>query len=283
MDRAAATHLITVDGSAVAQPALALDAPEEISFTVRRPESRDVYGIPPALDPHMLRFTARAWAQTPDVKQVVVKNLGGGKLAGCQASSASDWPSVEPSRGGEILSVRVTMPKPNPGLYFATVSVSCPGALNSPQAFRILLDARQDAPPAEVMVDDDDAGFYATPFFWVGHRFKFWRQKGYRDFYRTNGGRTDPTEFVRFTPNLRPGKYEVSFLEQTPFGLYPGTRFRVVVKHRHGTETLWVEPDRTRRLGEFEFDAGTAGYVQLYAAEATGHVLADAVRFKPLR
>ncbi|MCE5309872.1 MAG: hypothetical protein LLG20_19735, partial [Acidobacteriales bacterium] len=103
-----------------------------------------------------------------------------------------------------------------------------------------------------------------------------------KDFYRTSGGRADEGEFARFTPNLRAGRYQVSFVDETPFEMQPDTRFRVVVKHRNGREDLWVEPNKTRRIGEFEFDEGTEGYVELRAEGATGHVLADAIRFTPV-
>ena len=51
VDRASTTQLMTVDGAPVSAPALALAAPDEIAFVERRPEVRDVYGIPPTFDP----------------------------------------------------------------------------------------------------------------------------------------------------------------------------------------------------------------------------------------
>jgi hypothetical protein len=36
-------------------------------------------------------------------------------------------------------------------------------------------------------------------------------------------------------------------------------------------------------LGTFEFDEGGDGYVQFLAAGSRGQVLADAVRFRPIR
>lgn len=162
----------------------------------------------------------------------------------------------------------------------ATVGVRCPGCLNSPQHFHVKLDVRQASPGAEVVIDDADPGFYATPYFWVGQRFRFWKDKGYRDFYLTNGGRTQDGEFVRFTPNLRAGRYEVSFVEETPFS--SGSTFPVLIRHHGGLEKIPAEPYRSRSLGTFEFDEGD-GYVQILAAGATGQVLADAVRFRPIR
>lgn len=184
---------------------------------------------------------------------------------------------------GDAIKLAASAEKLTPGLYVAIVSVTAPGAAVARQQFRVVLDVRQDRPPLEVVVDNTGPGFYATPFFWTGHRFKFWRDKGYRDFYLTNGGRSEPAEFARFTPNLRGGKYEVTFTDETPFKLYPGSRFQVVVKHRIGTKELWVEPDASRLIGTFEFTDGTDGYVEIRAGGAQGHVVVDAVRFRPVK
>lgn len=75
-----------------------------------------------------------------------------------------------------------------PGLYFATVSVGSAGALNTPQEFHVVLDVRQNRPPAEVVADNDSAAFHATPYFWVGQKFHRWTEKGYGGTYLTNGG-----------------------------------------------------------------------------------------------
>jgi len=287
VERASATHVITVDGDPVREPALALSSSDDVSFVERRPEARDTYGVAPAFDPHLLRFTARFGSPSSTFKRVVLKNQGGGELRAARTPSIryegpGGWLEVDPEPDGRTLRVRASSGKLTPGPYSATVLIDCPGALNSPQPFRVVLDVRQNRPPAEVVVDDADQGFFATPYFWAGHRFHLWLRKGYKDFYRTSGGRADEGEFARFTPNLREGRYQVSFVDETPFELQPGARFRVAVKHRNGREDFWVEPDKTRRIGEFEFGEGTEGYVELRTEGATGHVLADAIRFTPV-
>ncbi len=285
VERSSATHLITVDGDALAQPALALGSDDDVSFVERRAEVRDTYGIAPAFEPHTLRFTLRRGSPAVIVKRVLITNRGGGELsaalkASIQYHDAAGWLAVEPEPDGRALRVRAAGEKLMPGLYLATVRVEC---AETSEPFRVLLDVREGRPPSTVVVDDADPGFYATPHFWVGHRFQRWQRKGYRDFYRTSGGRSGAGEFARFTPNLRPGRYEVAFTHETPFELQPDTRFRVVVKHRNGQEQLWVKPNQSRCIGEFEFDEGTEGYVELRAEGSTGHVLADAVCFTPVR
>jgi len=279
VDRAAATHVITVDGSPVSKPVLALASTDDVTFAVRRPQARDTYGVDVTRDPHTVWFTtfwrgaapaAKTVSASVPVTSVTTKYTGQG-----------GWLQAE-AQGTSIRLQAVTAAL-TPGTYFATVSAHAQGALNPHQDLRVVLDVRQDRPTPEVVVDNAGPGFYATPFFWAGHRFKFWRNKGYKDLYLTNGGRSEDGEFVRFTPNLRAGKYEVAFVEETPFGLYPESRFRVTINHKGGSEELWVKPGRSRTVGTFEFTDGTAGYVQLHAGGARGHVIADAVRFRPMK
>ncbi len=279
VERAAVTHLVTVDGAASAKPPLILTSEDDVTFTIRRPQARDTYGLDLTSDPHMVWFTASGAAKRPPAKIVNASMPIASTQTEYDDRRSGGWLTVE----AENTTIRLTASAEmlTPGLYSARVFVEAPEALESRQVFRVTLDVRQNRPPAEVVVDDAGPGFYATPFFWTGHRFRFWRDKGYKDFYLTNGGRTGEGEFVRFTPNLRAGKYEVSFVDETPFGLQPDTRFRVVVKHKGGREEMWVEPNRSRRLGTFVFYGGTAGYVELYAAGSRGQVLADAVRFHP--
>jgi len=288
VDRAATTQLITIDGAPIPEPALALAAPDEIGFVERRLEVRDTYGIPPAFDPHTITVVARQGGQAARLREVLLVNTGGGRLTGAEApevlySGHEGWLDVNLAGVPPEQKLRVQANPKNltPGYYVATVAVRCPACLNSPQHFHVKLDVREASPGAEVVIDDADPGFYATPYFWVGQRFRFWKDKGYRDFYLTNGGRTQEGEFVRFTPNLRAGRYEVSFLEETPFSA--GSTFPVLIRHHGGLKKILAEPFRSRSLGTFEFDEGGDGYVQIIAAGATGQVLADAVRFRPIR
>lgn len=89
-------------------------------------------------------------------------------------------------------------------------------------------------------------------------------------------------EVARFARNLRAGHYEVSFVEQTPFALDPESRFAVRVKLKHGEDRVWMEPSRSRVIGQFDFENGTDGIVDVLADGSRGQVLVDAVRFRPI-
>lgn len=93
---------------------------------------------------------------------------------------------------------------------------------------------------------------------------------------------------AKFLPkNLQPGTYEVRFA-YTPFN-NRSTKTRVTIEHDHGVEELKV--DQTQRpkpsspfhsLGKFEF-AESSGCVTVFAADADGSVIADAVQFLPVK
>lgn len=276
VDRAATTHAITVDGTRLKSPSFALESTDDVTFAVRQPRARDTYGVEMTRSPHTIWFTAFWKGAAPAFRTV----RASAPVASVSTKYASQGGWLQAEAHGTSIRLQASTAGLTPGVYFATVSARADGAVNPRQDFRVAVDVRQDRPAEDVIVDNADPGFYATPFFWAGHRFRLWRDKGYKDLYLTNGGRAEEDEFVRFTPNLRAGKYDVAFVDETPFGLYPNSRFRVTVRHKGTTEELWVEPARSRVLGTFEFADGTDGYVQLHAGGSQGHVVADAVRFR---
>ena len=272
---AARTQHITVDGDPVAAPALALAAPDEPGFRPRPVHAMDVYGRPPSRLPHTLVFTARPETRpAPNAKALLA---GGGDVT-VECADAPGWLSAD-ARGAEVI-VSVDAAGLVPGAYSDLVTVSCRGAVNSPQCFRVLLNVPAQPPKAQVTVDDCDPGFCCTPWFWVGLHFHKWKDKGFGGAYLTNGARATEGEFARFTPDLRAGRYEVSFSDRTPFGR--GARFAVRVRHAKGEESVWVEPAESLVIGTFEFDEGTDGFVEIRTAGSTGQVLADAVTFRPV-
>ena len=95
----------------------------------------------------------------------------------------------------------------------------------------------------------------------------------------TNGARPRDGEFVRFTPDLKAGRYEVSFSPNTPFA--PRAEFNVRIRHKLGDEVRRVNPADSRAIGTFEFDEGMDGFVEIRAGESKGLVIADAVVFLP--
>lgn len=288
VDRASTTQVMTVDGDATGRPSLALRGAEDLSFLRRRPEARDNYGFAPKMTPHTVRITALLGESLVRARGLLVENAGAGTLGNAGASiryeGKDGW--LAAARRGEGNGQKVVLSAAakglTPGHYRAVVSVACPGALNSPQEVEVVLDVSQYRPPAEVVVDNTDALFHATPYFWVGHKFRFW-DRGYKGSYLVNGARAAPGEVARFNPFLRAGRYDVSFVEETPFGIDPASRYAVRVKHKNGVQLVWMEPARSRAIGRFEFEEGTGGFVEVAAEGSRGQILVDAVRFRPAR
>jgi PKD repeat protein len=295
--RIARTQHITVDGAARAihQPALVLDSPEEVSFRLRPVSAMDVYAKKLTLEPSTLQFTARPKTSPRSAaQQVRLKNTGTGTLAEPKLSvlyrEGRDWLAIEGK--GEVLSVFVDAAAlaNRHGVYRADVLVDCPGALNSPQVFGVCLEVpgRRKPPTSSVTVDNADTACYATPWFWLAPKFylhhpEHWKA-GYHGDYLIGGGEPGGNDFVRFAPDLLAGRYAVSFVEETPFRPSPAldraSRFAVRVRHKQGFETLWMDPQKSRGIGAFEFEEGTGGFVDVLAEGATGYVIADAVHFE---
>ncbi|MHC4388617.1 MAG: PKD domain-containing protein [Planctomycetota bacterium] len=303
MYRDSFTQHITVDGDKIEKPSLVLAVPEEFTFRPRPVHMVDVYGIPPAFIPHTLSFTARPSRPTPDSKTVELKNLGQGTLARAKVlqidyEDSTGWLTIEPTGKADNQRIAVSVDASNleRGVHSATVKIECPGAVNSPQCFRVALEIPEHHPPEVVNVDDSYIGFYATPYFWVGHRFHGWPPKGYNDFCLINGKRATSGEFARFTPDLSAGTYQVFFPEIVSSWQREKLRFAVRIKHKNGIETVWMEPKRsksigmwdhlipnpTKVIGTFEFNEGTDGFAEILAAGSNGQVPADAVIFKKI-
>jgi hypothetical protein len=286
-ERARFTQHVSVSGDAVEQPVLTLAAPEEPAFRARPVSALDVYGRPGRSIPHTASFTARRSHPRPRPETVRLRNIGGGVLSEATAPEIDyegerGWLEVTLEEAGndQRLSIKPDATGLQAGIYAASVSIACPETIGSPQSFRVELRVKREPPAPEVIIDDRDPGFYATPYFWVGHRFCRCprNRRGHRGFYLTNGGRPVAGEFVRFTPDLAAGRYEVSLLRETPFPA--GVEFDVRVRHRGGERWIRVRPGQSRTIGTFEFDEGTDGYAEIHAANSRGLVVADAIRFK---
>jgi hypothetical protein len=207
-----------------------------------------------------------------------------------QYRDGRDWLRLT-SEGDELrVAVDASRLPDRHGIYRADVSVDCPGAINSPQTFGVQLTVPppQTKPLSEVTVDNEDSECRHSPALWLSPQFHRhvpdkWRP-GHRGGYLFYGGSPDSEGVVRFTPDVLAGTYRVTLAEETPFPPTAQTsetsRFQVRVRHKAGTEVVWVEPRKSREIGEFAFDQGKDGYVEILTSGAHGPVIADAVRFQ---
>lgn len=284
--RATHTQQVVVSGSATDQPVLVLSSPESPSFVRRPVHAVDTYGAAVDRLPHTLEFVAVASRPLPAPQSVRLQNSGGGRLDQATAqpeADHTDWLRLAiVGRGNsQTLDVSADATGLAPGTYTTRVMVESPGAIHSPQAFGVRLKVREAKPLEAVTVDDRDPDFFATPYFWVGHRFSRVprNRRGHGGFYLTNGGQAVEGQFARFTPDLAAGQYEVAFSDATPFP--PGSQFTVRIRHGQGETTRRVRPDASRVIGTFTFHEGTDGYVEIQAADSQGLVIADALQWRP--
>ena len=280
------SQLLTVDGEPIEAPTLTLHSPGELSFDPRAAHALDVYGVPPRTIPHTLSFLARKSRPRPSAKTVHLRNVGGGTLSSAvltlPGGADTGWLTLTTAGSGNRQTLRVATDARNlaPGAYAAVVEVNCPGAVNSPQRFRITLVVSDAAPEDSVVVDDRDEGFSCTPYFWVGHKFVRCRERGYNGFYRTNGGRADAGQFARFTPDLAAGRYLVALRTETPYS--QPLRFRAHIRCASGDTWVDVQPHVSRIIGRFDFHEGSDGFVEFHAENSSGLLIADAVEFTRL-
>jgi len=285
--RHSAVHWITVDGDPTTDPVLALEAGDEPSFRPWPTHATQVYGWQTSDFPRTFKLVTRPGWDEPQQRLLAVRNLGGGELGEIAVRTlgdeqTDDWLQVEcrEQEGTRQVTIRAHGATLVAGEYTATVWVHADAAVNGPQWFRVNLHVVEPSQSDEVIVDDSDPGFYATPHFWVGHRFCRCprSERGCGGFYRTNGGRDVAGEFARFTPDLKAGRYEVRLNNQTPYKA--GTSFALRVRHAAGENLVRVQPETSRAIGTFDFAEGTSGFVEILAADSRGIVIADAIDFR---
>ncbi|MGD8240230.1 MAG: PKD domain-containing protein, partial [Armatimonadota bacterium] len=125
--RAAITHHLTVAGEPVAEPVLALAAPDEPSFLPRPVSALDVYGRPVRLLPHRLYFVARASRLMPRPKTLRLQNLGRGDLGPVatriEYEEGTGWLKAA-AKDEQAAELAVDATGLAPGTYRATVEVT---------------------------------------------------------------------------------------------------------------------------------------------------------------
>lgn len=315
------TQHITIEGTVINNSQIVLSSDDEPSFRKRPVQAMDVYGWPVKIIPNTMKFLARPSRPVPHLKRLIITNPGSGELAPVtygidyRKDQVFGWLKITSQGEGnnQMLDIGVDAKGVPPGKYAAIVSVHSPGALNSPQKFRVEMNIpKTPAKSPGVIIDDKDDEFYCTPYFWIGHRFHGWgwpelkEAEGYNHFYLVNGQRNAKGEFARFTPDLEAGIYDVWLYERTPFSSGPPANnepagFNVRIVHAEGDTTIWMEPKITegffprpikdpegwswinpqpsRKIGTYKFEEGNDGFIEILADGSYGQVIVDAVRF----
>jgi hypothetical protein len=198
---------------------------------------------------------------------------------------ARGWLSATVSGAGEHRRVQVAVSpeRASLGRNGATVYVTSAGALNPRQGFRVEMEVSTDPPATgELVVDNEDPGFYATPYYWITPRFRHDPHKGFGGSWATSGPRPGSRQFARFTPDLAAGRYDVWLHEATP--MPPGQQVFVVVHDTLGDHRRVVRAEQ-RYVGQYVFPEGSNGHVDVFGPNdrSSPTITADAVVFRRVR
>ncbi len=103
-----------------------------------------------AVEPASLSFTAVLWQDPPAPQTLTITNAGGGTLR-WEASVDVPWLQLDATQGEAPaeLSVSVLPEGLEPGTYEGTITITAPGALNSPLTVPVTLTV--EAPPGELI------------------------------------------------------------------------------------------------------------------------------------
>jgi hypothetical protein len=132
-----------------------------------------------------------------------------------------------------------------------------------------------------IVVDDTEAKL--TGFSAEGHSVPGFVGEGYR--HDGNAGKGEQT--ARFIPDLKTaGKYQVGIVYSPHANR--ASNVPVIIHHANGETKVIVNQRRApassnslQPLGEFRFEAGKSGWVEIRNDGTDGHVIVDAVRFQP--
>jgi hypothetical protein len=154
------TVTVTVDPSSLSEgsynTAITVAADDAINSPRTIPVTISVDAIQPvlALSTTDLYFSAEQSGADPFEQYFSVRNVGEGTLSWTLATSGEPWLAVSPSSGTAPRDVRVDCYTEGlmPGLYSATVTVTAPGAADSPATLTVHLEIIPgEMPPADTV------------------------------------------------------------------------------------------------------------------------------------
>ena len=235
------------------------------------------------------------WGVEETTSHIINAGLGPVIVTGCHFirwdRRDEGIPAIHVKRGSIVVSDSVFMDSAlgiviEPDVDLATITgnifnVSNPIVNRSAGNVQIGLNAFPPPPKKEagaIIIDDRDPGF---------KRQGVWRRASGRQFYRglclwaVKGSPNTVASWQAILP--KPGKYEVFIWHGgDPHG-DRATKARYEIVTRHEVVEKWVDQTvdivRWRSLGTFEF--ATHAEVRLFAEDANGNVLADAVKWVP--
>ncbi len=291
------TQHITINGKPVDGPSFEIKCDEEPSFYIAKNWKTAAYGSRATI-PNTLHFKTYQESKNPfEAKTIsILSNQLGrdGSYAPPHTieviyKHGSDWIDINKTEHDNCLDLSVK-PIINKvikewGFYEAYIIIHHDKAINSPQYVRVKLDFSFDRPGSDVIVDNQDPDCVKSDYFWLATYFRVDVSDGYNGTYLMNAS-NQAGEYVRYTPNLREGTYNVSLHSPA----YHHSRikeklgsFYAIVKHKDGLDRIRIEPNKSLDIGQFEFSDGKQGYVEIVSDDSDGLIIADAMKFSNIK
>lgn len=287
------TQHISVNGTATDLKRFHMKVKDNPSFIPTSPNKTRAYGSIPRSKNHIIFYGYDRQREhfSPQTISIIPHNFTWTELPkrayriDISYVHGNQWLQLETSYEKESIEITLT-PQIDKlinrwGVFEAYLIIHHHDAINSPQQVRITVEFAKDTPKKEVVIDNAGNACEISPFFWLAPEIHAPWAKGYSEkFYIQKS--SDETEYIRYRPTLEEGIYRVELLSpayQNDKIIRQLGGFYVNVKHRHSNEKIWIEPNKSLVIGEFEFKKGREGYVEIIPQQAHGLILTDAVKF----
>ncbi|MCC5929999.1 MAG: PKD domain-containing protein [Cyclobacteriaceae bacterium] len=142
---------------------------------------------------------------------------------------------------------------------------------------------RSIRPQNRVVVDDKEALFYPSGFYWVEEPYDQAFLKGYGTVSFWAGG-DDVQGIARYQPELREGTYKISMNEKASFepafSEIPAGIIHLQINTTDGLKEVYWDPKKDRIIGTFKLFGGKDSYVDVITEGSTGQIYLDALVFE---
>jgi PKD repeat protein len=295
-----ATQHITINGVKTFYPEMKMIQNNNLSFNVRRNWEMDTYNIKSNTTPNTIDFLLSQRDGTVGISQAVALQVINSDVLILDSllqkieilyEDGDDWLEIDTNEavvdGKLVINISPKISSLNADKNTAHIIISNDNFINSPVFVRVNVNVTQPIDKTIYIIDDQDNNCVKSNYSWLTMKFNanlglLWSRCHGESFLLFANNEDDGV--VRYTPNLKQGRYRVSLLSP----LYNQSKitskmdgFFINIKHSNGVDKVWVAPSTSTVVGEFNFSPDT-GYVEIISKGSKGLIVADAVMFERL-
>ena len=272
---------ITVMGKEITSPRLSLEAEDRGFVQLQHPYTMtfgEVIDMPNVLDIAAFETEKRIFYKTFKLNNNSPLPF---PIENCSIECSSDFISIESiDAENMVCKIKVDTTGLDNREYLEKVDIKC-NMLNGNQTIWIKVNILPEINSDTVICSCTDKEFWKTGYTLVGHKFNNWyTSKGYNNIYLTNGYDLNKEIKAVFQPVLKAGKYKVGFYKHDKLDRL--SIIKIKVKEKYGVKLINYIPKGKLDIGEFTFDAGNEGRVEILTGECVGPVIIDAMYFKKI-